>query len=164
MVNSSTQPFFSPQNVSALKFMLIGQYTSKLTDKDRISVPSKFREHLGEYIVAARWYENCVVIVSKENWKNLRSRLVGPKKIITSPVRDIDRFILGSAFDLSLDKQGRFVIPEVLKRHADIKSEVVFLGLGERVEVWSIDNWNALESDVQEKASQAVERIAKTSE
>lgn len=141
--------------------MLIGQYTSKLTDKNRISVPKKIRDELGREMVIAKWYENCLVLVSKENWQRLISRLVGEAKIIVSPVRDIDRFIFGSAFEVELDSQGRFVLPESLTDYASVKTEVIFVGLGDRVEIWPAEVWKELEENAEKKASEAMVKIAK---
>ena len=141
--------------------MLIGQYKSKLTDKDRLALPKKLRNSLGEEMVIARWYENCLVLVSGNGWEDLLGRLSGTAGPITEPVRDIDRFIYGMAFEVKLDKQGRFIVPELLKEYAGIKSEVVFIGLGDRVEIWSASEWKVKESKVQEKASEAIEKIAK---
>jgi len=140
--------------------MLIGQYTSKLTDKDRLAVPKKLRSYLGKEMIIARWYEKCLVLVSQAGWKELLARLSGVSGPIISPVRDIDRFILGMAFEISLDKQGRFIMPESLLKYAGIKSEVMFVGLGDRVELWAAEEWKKTEEVVQEKASQAIEQIA----
>ena len=125
--------------------MLIGQYESKLTDQNRLAVPKKIRLELGEEMIVAKWYEGCLVLVSRENWQKLSTRLIGKQEILISPVRDIDRFILASAFEINLDSQGRFVLPESLKRFAEIKSEVVFIGLGDRAEIWPLDKWLELE-------------------
>lgn len=141
--------------------MLIGQYTSKLTDKDRVSVPKKFREELGKELILAKWYENSLVLVSIDSWRGLLKRLIGKRTLVIEPVRDIDRFILGSAFEVKLDKQGRFIVPEKLLDYAEIKDEVVFVGLNDRVEIWSGDNWRQLVEGAEKKASLAVEKIAK---
>lgn len=141
--------------------MLIGQYTSKLTDKDRLSVPKKIRDEMGDDLIVAKWYENCLVLVSKGNWEALIKRIKGEPGLIVAPVRDIDRFVLGSAFEISLDGQGRFVLPEILSRFAKILDEVVFVALSDRVEIWSRNVWEQLESEAYEKAFRAVEEIAK---
>lgn len=140
--------------------MIIGQYSSKLTEKERISVPKKFREELGEDLVIAKWYEKCLVLVSKEKWEELMGRVVGDPGLIISPVRDIDRFVLGSAYEVGLDSQGRFVLPEILKRYAEVEEEVTFVGLGDRVEIWNSKTWFELQRDAEEKAYKAIERIA----
>jgi MraZ protein len=141
--------------------MLIGQFISKLTDKDRISVPKKYRTELGDELVVARWYEKCLVLVSLDGWRTLQERLKGEGNLITSPVRNIDRFVLGLSYEVSLDAQGRFIVPTKLLEHAEIKDEVVFLGLGDRVEIWSAENWSEFENKIEERANAAIERIAK---
>jgi len=139
--------------------MLIGQFQSKLTDKNRIAVPKKIREELGDVLVLAKWYESCLVLVSQQGWEKLLDRFTKTHGKIVSPVRNIDRFVLGSAFEIELDSQGRFVLPDVLQEHADIKEEVVFIGLRDRVEVWSKENWNELENVAEKKAAEAIEKL-----
>lgn len=140
--------------------MIIGQYETRLSPKRRAAIPKKFRSQLGKEIIAAKWYEGCIVLVSKDNWQELLNRLTGKKGIITAPVRDTDRFILGSAFELETDGQGRVIIPNVLTDYAGLKDEIIFIGLGDRVEVWSKDEWRKKEDDVSGKAAELVEKLA----
>lgn len=126
-------------------------------------MPKKIRQELGDEMVVAKWYENCLVLVSREDWQELIKRLTGERGLITSPVRDIDRFIFGSAFEIELDSQGRFVLPEDLISYAEITSEVVFVGLGDRVEVWPTKKWRKLEEGSEKKASKAIDEIARKS-
>lgn len=142
--------------------MLIGQYSSKLTEGSRVAIPKKVREELGSEMVVAKWYEGCLVLVSSKSWQKLIKRLTGSTTFVISPVRDIDRFILASAFEVSLDGQGRFVLPESLKEYAGISEELIFVGLGDRVEIWEKNAWIALEESAEAKASKAIEKIAKT--
>jgi MraZ protein len=141
--------------------MLLGHYITRLTSKGRTSIPVKFRREIGDNLVIARWYEGCLVIVDLKDWKALLDRLTGRANIISQPVRDIDRFILGSAFEIKLDSQGRFVVPSVLKTYAELLEEIVFIGLGDRIEIWSKKNWEGREGYVQKHASEMVEKLAK---
>lgn len=141
--------------------MIIGQYYSKLTDKSRLSIPKKFRKEIGDDLVIARWYESCLVLVAKNDWEKLIRRLTGEGRIVTSKVRDIDRFISGLAYEVGLDKQGRFIVPDKLLVHSGIEDEAVFVGLKDRIEIWSRQNWEELEKKVDEKATIAIEQIAK---
>ena len=141
--------------------MIIGQFNSKLTDKERVSVPKKLRDELGDELVLARWYENCLILVSSSNWKRLLKRLGGTSERITSPIRDIDRFILGLAYEVDLDRQGRFILPDLLKGYARIRNEVVFVGLLDRVEIWSVENWREYEDSIRGKAEKAIEKLAR---
>lgn len=140
--------------------MLIGHSYVKLTEKNRAALPKRFREELGEKAIVAKWYEECLVVVSEASWKGLLSKLTGKSEILTSPVRDTDRFILGSAFEISLDSQGRFVIPKILKEYAKLKDEVVFVGLGNRLEIWDVEAWRKREKFVQEHSAELVEKLA----
>ena len=140
--------------------MLIGKYSSKLTNGSRIAVPKKIRDELGAEMIVAKWYENCLVLVSKEYWQDLIKRLTGEGKLITSPVRDIDRFIYGSAYEVVLDFQGRFVLPDSLLKYASLDDEVEFVGLGDRVEIWSSARWMDLEKIAEQNAAKAIDAIS----
>lgn len=141
--------------------MLIGQYYTKLTQKGRCALPKNFRKELGEKAIIAKWYEGCLVIVGSGHWQELLTKLTGTSVVITQPVRDTDRFILGSAFEFETDLQGRFVIAKVLREYAGLRDEIVFVGLGARVEVWNVNTWRQREDYVQKHASELVEKLAK---
>jgi MraZ protein len=121
--------------------MLIGSYQTNLSDKRRVAVPKKFISELGNRPIIAKWYEDCLVIVSFEFWERLLAKLTGGKQTASLGVRDIERFILGSAFELAPDEQGRVVVPEILVEYSKIKKEITFVGLGDRVEIWQSDIW-----------------------
>src|SRR4030042_4755747 len=141
--------------------MVIGQYLVKLTEKNRTALPKRFRNELGNEVIIARWYEGCLVVVSNKGWRALLDKLTGKSELITEPVRDTDRFILGSAFEAELDNQGRFVIPKILKDYANLGDEVIFVGLGDRIEVWNKNAWKEREIYVQENAAQMIEKVSK---
>jgi len=140
---------------------LIGHYYSILTDKSRTAFPKKFRDRIGNRGICAKWYESCLVVVAENAWEALVERLTGSLQVFTGPVRDTDRFILGSAFEIDFDSQGRFVIPKILREYAKLGQDIVFVGLGDRVEIWNKEDWMRKEKEVQEKASQMVEELAK---
>lgn len=144
--------------------MLIGQYESIIGDKNRTSVPRKLRNELGDSLIIARWYENCLVVVPTNSWERLVNRLTGTVRMVTQSVRDTDRFILGSAYELTPDNQGRIVLPANLIEYANLGSEIVFLGLGDRVEIWSKEEWKKRQNYIAENASDIVERLVKEGE
>ena len=100
--------------------MLIGSYFATIGDKRRVAVPKKFILELGDKPILAKWYENCLLMVSSTWWENILSRLTGNKQVTSLGVRDIERFILGSAYELEPDSQGRIVVPEVLSEFANL--------------------------------------------
>lgn len=140
--------------------MLLGHYYVSLTEKNRTAIPKKFREELGNTGIIARWYEGCLVVVSEKNWTSFFNRLTGKSETFTEPVRDTDRFIFGSAFNISLDEQGRFVIPKVLVDYAGLKDQIVFVGLLDRIEIWDKNAWEEREKTVGEKANLLIEKLA----
>ena len=139
--------------------MLIGQYEANITEGNRVAIPKKFRTELGKNFIVAKWYENCLVLVANKNWDALLQRVTGVTRIVTAPVRRTDRFILGSAFEISPDTQGRTVIPKQLVEFANLKADIVFVGLGDRVEVWNKSNWITEEGAIAHKASDLLESI-----
>ena len=140
--------------------MLIGSYTSTLSLKRRTAIPKKFLEILGKDLILAKWYEQCLVIVDKKVWIALLNKLSGKAEIATKPVRDTDRFILGSAYEIEPDSQGRIILPTNLVEYAGLKENLIFLGLKDRVEVWNKDVWEEKEKEISANASLYIEKIA----
>jgi MraZ protein len=56
-------------------------------------------------------------------------------------MRRIRRYFVGGAFDCNLDKQGRVLIPPTLRGYAELEKDIVLVGLLDHFEVWSKDNW-----------------------
>jgi len=140
--------------------MLIGTYFSALSEKRRSAVPKKFLQELGKKLIIAKWYEGCLVLVGMEAWQVLLNKLTGKSEIITAPVRDTDRFILGSAYGLDPDDQGRVIIPKNLSEYAGLGEKLVYIGLGNRVEIWDEDKWNEHDKFVSSHAGEFVEELA----
>ena len=140
--------------------MFLGTYTGVLSPKRRVAIPSSFRKLLGERFIVAKWYERCLVLVGRESFSALLEKLKGETKVITRGVRDTERFILGSAFELSCDEQGRVVIPNSLRGYAGLGKELSFIGLGDRVEIWDTTVWSKAEAQVANSASEILEKLA----
>lgn len=143
--------------------MLLGNYQAKINYKGRTAVPSKYRPQLGKEIIIGQWYENCLVIVSQKQWQELLKE-IEEKPFITAPSRETDRFLAGGAFEIELDGQGRLVIPPSLREYADLKEEVVFVGLLNRVEIWDKANWEKHQKYLDEHAEEIAERLNKVGE
>lgn len=122
--------------------MLIGSYPGSLNEKRRVTVPKKYLADIGTKPVLAKWYEDCLILVSINFWNELIEKLSGGKRPSSLGMRDIERFILGSAFEVEPDELGRIVIPEILAKYANLDKEVVFVGLLDRVEIWSREVWD----------------------
>ena len=120
--------------------MIIGEYTGKLSEKKRVSLPKKFRDELGENIILTRGYEDSLILVNKQMWEKIAKEVINGS-FINKNIRDTSRFLIGSAVDISLDELGRFVIPQSLFEHANLNNEIVFIGLINWIEIWDKSKW-----------------------
>lgn len=138
--------------------MLIGQYGSNISEKHQVGLPKKFREKLGEKLIITKGFENCLIIVSEENWKTLLEGTEG-KPFTSKSTRELQRFLLGNASDVELDSKGRFVIPEYLRTFARLQDEIVFVGIQRFVEVWNKQLWEKHQEDLAKNIDSIAERL-----
>lgn len=101
-----------------------------------------------------------MVLIDIKSWLAMYKRLVGDTKVIVSPIRDTERFILGSAFEVVPDEQGRIVIPERLLEYSEINEDIYFIGLGDRVEIWDKQKWEQREAGVVANSADFIEELA----
>lgn len=139
--------------------MIIGSYIGSLNEKRRVALPKRFLNELGDRPIIAKWYEDCLIVVGSDFWGKLIERLSGGKKAVTFGVREIERFILGSAFELEPDAQGRVVIPEVLCNFAGLEEEIVFVGLIDRVEIWPLKTWETKSKEIAKTTKDYIESL-----
>ena len=121
--------------------MLMGEYHHNIDDKGRLTIPSKFRDDLGEKFVITRGLENCLFAYSLEDFQKIVAEL---QKIpfTKKDARQFMRFFLSGATTVEFDKQGRINISSPLISYAGLKKECIIIGTGDRLEIWSSDNWN----------------------
>ena len=105
-----------------------------------------------------------MVLVGEDYWNALYKRLTGERSLIVNPVRDTERFILASAYEVIPDEQGRIVIPERLAVYSGITQDLYFIGLGEKAEIWDKITWEAKEKEVVKDAAGYIEELAKKNE
>ena len=140
--------------------MLIGEYNTKIGEKKRLSLPSKFKEELGNSLILTRGYEDALIIVNKDLWKTIASQVINGS-FIDKNIRDTSRFLVGGAKEIELDSQGRFVIPQSLFEHAQFSNEVVFLGLYNWVEIWSKEKWQERVEYLKKNSDQIAQELSK---
>lgn len=141
--------------------MFVGTYLVSVTSGKRTSIPVVFRQKLGQSLILAKWYENCLVLVGKDSWNALLERMTGGEKMVVEPIRETEHFIFASAFEVEADDQGRIVLPDRLVSYAALGGQVYFLGIGDRVEIWNKELWEKKESVVASEAASYIERLAK---
>lgn len=135
--------------------MFLGEHQHSLDAKARITIPSKFREELGEKFVATKGLDNCIFLYPLQEWHEIEQKL-SKLPLTRADVRSFVRFFFSGAAELELDKQGRTVVPANLRDYAEIEKDVVIIGVGSRIEVWSTGKWE----NYNEMASSSYEEIA----
>jgi MraZ protein len=139
--------------------MLLGQYESKIGEKHQAGLPKKFRDVLGEHLIVTKGFEECLLIVSEENWKTLLEGTDG-KPFTSKSTRELQRFLLGNATSVDLDAKGRFVIPEYLRNFAHLDADVVFVGIQRFVEVWDKKQWEEHQKELAKNIESIAERLS----
>lgn len=139
--------------------MVIGEYHQKVGEKNRIAFPKKFREDIGSKLIVTKGYEGCLVIMSPAQWEEMvRDSISGP--FVSGLIRDTSRFLLGSASEVELDSQGRFVVPPYLMGYSALKDEGVFVGLGRWVELWDMSRWTIKIEEIEKNSSIIGEKLS----
>ena len=139
--------------------MIIGEFRNKLVSGNRLAFPKKFREEMGNRLFITQGYEGCLAIVDENGWNGLiEDAARGP--FVSKSVGDTTRFLLGSAIEVELDEQGRFVLPTNLKEYAHINEDVVFLGLGKWVELWSETAWREHKQYIDDHSGEIGEKLS----
>ena len=127
-----------PQEVG--DFMFMGEYSHTIDAKNRLIIPSKFREVLGEEFVVTKGLDGCLFVYDNEEWKIFEEKLKS-LPLTNKDARSFVRFFLAGAANVEVDKQGRILVPSVLCDFADIKKDVILIGVASRIEIWSKERW-----------------------
>ena len=120
--------------------MFIGEYQHALDSKNRMIVPSKLREELGNKFVITKGLDGCLYAYPQDEWKNLEEKMK-TLPLTNRDARSFVRFFFVGACEIEMDKQGRGLIPQNLKEYAGIEKEIVSIGVLTRVEIWSKEKW-----------------------
>ena len=121
--------------------MFMGEYSHTIDAKGRIIVPVKFRESLGDNFVVTKGLDNCLFGYTKEDWQKFEENL-RTLPLTNKDARKFTRFFLAGAAEMEVDKQGRILIPSVLREFAALEKDVVFVGVGSRIEIWNRAGWD----------------------
>lgn len=138
--------------------MLIGEYTHSIDDKKRLSLPAKFRKEIGKKIIITRGLDTCLFLFSEKEWTVLSAKL-SELSMGASGSRGFNRFILAGAAEVSVDAVGRILVPDFLKRFAQLKMKVVFAGVGNRIELWDEKIWQAYTENIEKQADMLAEKL-----
>ena len=122
--------------------MFMGEYNHTGDEKGRLIVPSKFREQLGDEFVVTKGLDGCLFIYPEDEWDRIEEKF-REVPLTTQDARKFARFFFAGAATCEIDKQGRILLPQVLRAHANIGKDAVLVGVLNRVEIWSRERWES---------------------
>lgn len=138
--------------------MLIGEYTHTIDDKNRVSLPAKFRKELGKAVVITRGLDNCLFLYSQNEWAKIAEKL-GTLGLGQSDSRGFNRFLLSGAVEAEVDSIGRVLIPDFLKSFAELGEKCVFAGVHSRIEIWNDKRWSDYKRVIEKQADSLAEKL-----
>ncbi len=123
--------------------MFMGEYNHTIDAKGRLIVPSKFREALGDTFVVTKGLDGCLFVYDNEEWNAFEEKLKS-LPITNKEARQFARFFLAGAAEVEVDKQGRILVPNILREFAQISKDVVLIGVASRIEIWSKERFEGM--------------------
>jgi MraZ protein len=138
--------------------MFIGEYQHNIDDKGRLAVPVKFRDDLAKGAVVTRGLDNCLFLYTQEEWEKLATKLAS-LSIAQANSRAFSRLMLSGAMDVKIDKQGRVVLPDYLRKYAAINKKVVVAGLYNRLEIWDDKIWDQYKTNTEKDSNNIAEEL-----
>ena len=138
--------------------MLMGEYHHNIDEKSRLIIPAKFRSELGERFVITKGLDKCLFVYSETEWNKLMQK-VSSLQFTKKNVRAFERTFIGGASLIEFDKQGRINITSPLVHYANIKKECVIIGVSERLQIWSKEEFESYMNDNEDNLEQITENI-----
>lgn len=118
--------------------MLTGEYQHNMDQKGRVTVPSKFREDLGDKFYVCRGLDGCLFLLSQSQWDSLVEKVAA---IPLAQGKGIQRYFFSGAAEVEPDKQGRILLPGHLREYAGLVRDVTIAGVSNRAEIWDTARW-----------------------
>lgn len=138
--------------------MLIGEYTHSIDDKNRLSLPAKFRSEMGKKVVVTPGLDQCLFVFTLKEWSKIEEMLNQPS-FLHADNRGFNRFMFAGAVEADIDSIGRILIPDFLRNRAGLSSKVVVIGLSTRLELWDEKTWSEYKKVVEKQADALAEKL-----
>ena len=138
--------------------MLMGEYMHTIDAKGRVILPADFRSELGESFIITKGLDSCLFIYTMTEWENLSTKLK-QLPLAKAEARAFVRFFFSGARQLECDKQGRFLVPATLRANAKLQKDVVLIGISSRIELWSREEWNRYNEEINPSVSSIAENL-----
>jgi transcriptional regulator MraZ len=141
--------------------MLLGEFEHTIDDKNRLTLPARFREALGEGVVVTRGLDTCLNVYTPSEWQQVVDRQLGELDPLSREAREMERYFYSAAAVADVDKQGRVMIPAPLISYAKLARDVVVAGVRNRLEIWDREAWRKQRDEFEGSAEHVAERLAR---
>ncbi len=139
--------------------MFIGEYQHNIDVKGRMAVPAKFRGKLGLGAVITRGLDKCLFIFAAKEWDVLANK-INALPLSQSSSRAFSRFIMSGATDVEFDAQGRVLIPEHLRKYANLTKSTIVTGVFNRIEIWNENDWKEYKNKTESSSEEIAEKLS----
>ena len=140
--------------------MLFGEHEHTLDDKNRLTLPAKFRAAFAGGVVVTRGMDGCLYVYRRDDWDALVANRLAGLDPLSQEGRRMQRFFFAGASEVDPDRQGRMMIPAALIDHAGLGREVVVAGVRDHLEIWDRAKWRRELKEVEGSAEDVAERLA----
>lgn len=142
--------------------MFYGEYAHSIDRKGRLILPAKFREvakaNFAEKFFVTRGLDKCLFMFAEEEWKSQENKFKSVS-FTKQQARTFNRLYFSGAVEAIPDKQGRILIPQYLKDFAEIKRDVVLVGVSSRIEIWAKDKWQEFYGNSRQSFEEIAEKL-----
>jgi MraZ protein len=139
--------------------LFLGEFEHSIDDKSRLAIPARFRPALDNGLYLTRGLDRCLVIYDADSWRAPADRVLALNPWLSDSRRMQRHFFSGAVF-AQPDKLGRVVIPKSLRTFAQLDSDVVVVGLADRIEVWSKSEWERERAEAERDSAELAEHLA----
>ncbi len=142
--------------------MFYGEYEHSIDRKGRLIVPARFRQALKQHdagsLFLTRGLDGCLFVFPESEWRIVENRF---KQIpfTKGEGRRFNRLFFSGATEVAVDRLGRLLVPRGLKEFAQIKQDVIIVGVSNRVEIWAKEKWQAFYQSAQPSFEEVAERV-----
>lgn len=140
--------------------MFLGEFEHTIDDKNRLTLPARFRDELAGGLVVTRGMDGCLYAYPLERWNALVESQLGSLNLLSRDDRMMQRYFFSGGVEAGPDKQGRVMLPAALIAHAKLGREVIVAGVHDHLEIWDRVAWREQITDVEGRAEHVAERLA----
>jgi MraZ protein len=140
--------------------MLLGEFEHTLDDKNRLTLPARFRQSFSGGGVVTRGLDGCLHVYAREKWERLVESRLGSLDPLSGDDRKMQRYFFSGAAEFEPDKQGRIMVPSALIDHGKLGRDVVVAGVYDHLEIWDRKAWRDQMREVEGSAEHVAERLA----